>query len=769
MDNKSSNIKNIFEYELKRKLSIRVKYTTSEMQFLLNCFKFYDIKQTGKCSKSDFVKIIKYKIGLIGFEENELELIFDNYDQYKSGFIDYENFTDYLYNDAKLIPLPNNSVNFQPDNIDIENIPFQQIQIENNQDNNINNNYIENNMIDEGLNNFFQGETNQNNNILKNNYQIQQNNILPNQNINNIRLINKNNKINEYGPGHFKKYFQSLLTLFQHKININNGMTYYTLASKLKSKEDKLRKTITFQDFQNSILETNINIDTNSIFDFYNSLDLCDLNVISTDEILRIIRGNLSEERKNIIIDAFVKIDFNRKGFTEITYLKSIYNSSQHPEVKMGRKTENEIFGEFVYTFDIFINYKEKTSQCSFEDFIEYYSGISASIENNQYFNDMIEGVWNMENVNNTYFNSNNYFKQQINLLNESSNNDFKKSKKVTFDTLNNDNLNNNIQIEEQNKINKTPYKTYNINNRDNFNYTPSKNRHLLRNTISSRPNLRRDYNVLTGEDYPLNSTLNPSYQQNNNFNHTQKLNDNEEKEFIELQKTLSQSENFEAHNSITKLRKHLLQIGSKSIFNLEKLLVMYDHDQTGKIDFQSLESLFENYKLLSSRELLSIFNMLDYNTTGKINYDDLIKIIVGTMNNERLNLIKSIFSYLGPNNNGSIHFSEIKQKFNASNHPEVYSGMKSKNQIYNEFVDNLEVYKKYSLTKSATLPPWINLQDFINFYTQISFGIGDDNYFTNLVCSVWNYNLQQNYRNNNNNRIVNTGTQIIQNYNKTF
>ena len=94
---------------------------------------------------------------------------------------------------------------------------------------------------------------------------------------------------------------------------------------------------------------------------------------------------------------------------------------------------------------------------------------------------------------------------------------------------------------------------------------------------------------------------------------------------------------------------------------------------------------------------------------------------------------------------------------------------MKSKNQIYNEFVDNLEVYKKYSLTKSATLPPWINLQDFINFYTQISFGIGDDNYFTNLVCSVWNYNLQQNYRNNNNNRIVNTGTQIIQNYNKTF
>ena len=766
MDNKNSNIRKIFEYELKRKLSTRAKRTTSEMQFLLNCFKFYDIKQTGKCSKSDFFKVID-RIGLIGFNRNELETIFYNYDQYKSGFIDYENFTDYLYNDATLIPLPNNSVNFQPDNFEIENLPFQQIQIENNLDNNNNNNnYIQNNIIDEGLNNFFQGEENQNNNNLNNNYQIQQNYILPNQNLNNIRILNNNNKINEYEPGHFKKYFQSLLTLFQHKININNGMTYYTLTSKLKSKEDKIRKTITYQDFHNSILETNINIDINSIFDFYNSLDLCDLNVISTDEILRVIRGNLSEERKMIIIEAFAKIDFNRKGFTEITYLKSIYNSSEHPEVKMGRKTENEIFGEFVYTFDIFINYKEKTSQCSFEDFIEYYSGISASIENNQYFNDMIHGVWNMENVNNSYFNSDNYFKQQINSINENSNEDFQKLKKVTFN-YNNENLNNNNnQIDNQNKI-KTPF--FNQNNQNNINYTPSKNRHLLRNTISSRANLRRNYNLLTGEDYPLNSTLNPSYQQNNNLNQTQKINENEEKEFIELQKNLIQNENFEAQNSITKLRSFLLQIGSRSIFNLEKMLVMYDSEHTGKIDFQSLESIFENYKLLlSSKEILSIFNMLDYNSTGKINYDDLIKIIVGTMSNERINLIKSIFSYLQPNNNGTIHFSDLKQKFNALNHPEVYSGLKNKNQVYNEFVDNFEVYKEYSLTKSATLPPWINLQDFINFYTQISFGISDDNYFTNLVCSVWNYNLQKNYRNNNN-RIVNIGNQIVQNYNKNF
>ena len=789
-NNKSSNLKNIFEYELKRKLSTRAKRATSEETFLINAFKFYDLNKTGKASKSDFLKVID-RIGLIGFSDNDLEILFSNYDPNKSGFIDYENFTHYLYSNTQFNPLPNNNNNLSNENNfeEIESIPFQQIQVDNPinlQDNS--NNVFENSINNLKQNNYYQNEQN---NISNNLYQQQQNDFLKQQDFNYQNLNNQNNKLNEYEPGNFKKYFQSLLTLFQHKININNGMTYYTFASKLKSKEDRLRKTISFEDFSQSIQETNINIDINSIFDFYNSLDLCDLNGISTDEILRVIRGNISDERKMKIIDAFARIDSNRKGFTEITYLKSLYNAKEHPEVKMGRKNENEIFGEFVYTFDIFINYKEKTSQCSFEDFIEYYSGISASIENNQYFNDMIDGVWNLQNAGDNYNNNYNNDLNQFNFQQNNNNLNFKIPEQVNFNNPNN-NINNNLNNNNISNINdnyiNNPYQNYNKTpyqketpQKENNN-TPNINRNTLRNTYSSRSN-RRNYNLLTGEDYPEennniinnNNILNnnniiytPSYRQNQ-FSGTQQIQENQNIDF--QRNTNINNNNIEANNAINKLRNFFLQLGSKSIFNIEKMFIMYDAEHTGRIDFQSLESIFKNYRLsLNSNEVLSIFKMLDVNNSGKINYDNLIKIIIGTMSNDRLNLIKNIFNFLGPNNNNCIHFADIKQKFIASNHPQAYSGSKSKEQIYNEFVDNLEVFKKYCLTSSISSPAWINLQDFINFYTQISFGINDDNEFNNLVSSVWGYNLQNNFRsNNNNNRMMQVGNQIMQNYNKNY
>ena len=131
-------------------------------------------------------------------------------------------------------------------------------------------------------------------------------------------------------------------------------------------------------------------------------------------------------------------------------------------------------------------------------------------------------------------------------------------------------------------------------------------------------------------------------------------------------------------------------------------------------------------------------------------------------MNDERLNLVKNVFSSIKPNINGSIHFAEIKQKFNPSKHPEAYSGSNSKDNIYNEFIDNLDVYKKYSLFNKSSKLTLISLQDFINFYTQISFGINDDNYFNKLVSGVWNYGTDNNLSKSN--RMMQIGNQIINN-----
>ena len=718
-------LKNIFEYELKRKLSSKAKRSTSEISFLINTFKYFDINKIGKSSKDDFLKVID-RIGLIGFSQNDLVNLFNNYDPNNSGYIDYENFSNYLYNQTQLEPLPYNyssTINKKKyNNINIQNTPYKKVQqIKGN------NPITHDNIIYEDNNNNNKVFKRFQNNIFTSDYWQNSKTI----NSNNNNNILNDNKFNKYESGGFKKYFQSILTTFQQKININNGITYYTFASYLKVKEDRTKKTITYEDFLISLKESSIEIDIKLIYSFYNYLDLCNYNYVSADEILRIIRGILPEERKIKIIEAFIRIDLDKKGFTEIIFLKNIYNAQEHPEVKMGRKNENEIYNEFIYTLDCFINYKENSTQLSFEDFIEYYSGISASILNNEYFFDMIDGVWNMENVSYNLiqeFNPNYKIKteEELNLKNDESD------------------LNNQINISYQRN---TPL--------NNNTYIP-KNIRIQNKTLFENQN--KKFNFFTGEEISEKTKKPQNYFfQNDNINNQ----DNQNTESITNINDIN-----EGNEAIDKLRHYLLRLGPNSIFNLEKMFLMYDTQKLGKLDFQSLESIFLNYKLsLSSKETLSIFKKFEQNNSKKINYDDLIKIIVGTMNDERLNIVKNVFSKLDINGRGNININELKQKFNPSGHPEAYSKNNSKEEIYEEFLNNLEIYKKYSLIKNRNSSFLFTLDDFIDFYTQISFDIEDDNYFNNLITGVWNYNLENNI---NPNRRIQTGNQIIQN-NRNF
>ena len=52
MDSSIQELQQIFEYELKRKLSERAKTSSGEMKILLNGFKFFDLNYTGILDKN---------------------------------------------------------------------------------------------------------------------------------------------------------------------------------------------------------------------------------------------------------------------------------------------------------------------------------------------------------------------------------------------------------------------------------------------------------------------------------------------------------------------------------------------------------------------------------------------------------------------------------------------------------------------------------------------------------------------------------------------
>lgn len=77
----------------------------------------------------------------------------------------------------------------------------------------------------------------------------------------------------------------------------------------------------------------------------------------------------------------------DKDGSGEINYkdICKTYNAEQHPAVLEGRKTERQVLEEFLSTFEMHQGDKPD-GKVTPEEFIEYYTNVSASIDNDEYF-----------------------------------------------------------------------------------------------------------------------------------------------------------------------------------------------------------------------------------------------------------------------------------------------------------------------------------------------------------------------------------------------
>ena len=70
--------------------------------------------------------------------------------------------------------------------------------------------------------------------------------------------------------------------------------------------------------------------------------------------------------RRALVEQAFNKIDADSSGELTIHDLRGVYNASQHPEVKAGKKTEDAVLQEFLKTFETMYDYNVISSSYNF-------------------------------------------------------------------------------------------------------------------------------------------------------------------------------------------------------------------------------------------------------------------------------------------------------------------------------------------------------------------------------------------------------------------
>ena len=107
--------------------------------------------------------------------------------------------------------------------------------------------------------------------------------------------------------------------------------------------------------------------------------------------------GPLNQFRSNICIKAFKSIDVNEDGVLDITDIKNKYNARMHPDVKSGKRSEEEVLKEFLETFEQHHNTRngsKSDGKVTPDEFLEYYANVSATIDNDAYFELMMSNAW---------------------------------------------------------------------------------------------------------------------------------------------------------------------------------------------------------------------------------------------------------------------------------------------------------------------------------------------------------------------------------------
>merc|ERR1712070_939966 len=134
-----------------------------------------------------------------------------------------------------------------------------------------------------------------------------------------------------------------------------------------------------------------IGMNDKQVAEVYKVFDRDGSGEITYDEFLRTIRGEMNAARKKVALRAYTIMDKDKSGLVDINDIRQTYNAKQHPDVLKGKKTEDEILAEFLDTFeDHFADMKghadARDGIITIPEWLEYYNNVSMSIDNDEYF-----------------------------------------------------------------------------------------------------------------------------------------------------------------------------------------------------------------------------------------------------------------------------------------------------------------------------------------------------------------------------------------------
>eukprot|EP01062_Namystynia_karyoxenos_P074518 TRINITY_DN71446_c0_g1_i1.p1 TRINITY_DN71446_c0_g1~~TRINITY_DN71446_c0_g1_i1.p1 ORF type:complete len:458 (+),score=147.89 TRINITY_DN71446_c0_g1_i1:103-1476(+) len=171
----------------------------------------------------------------------------------------------------------------------------------------------------------------------------------------------------------------------------DNGIR--ALSRAFRVMDDDGDQTLSPDELRNGLAEYGIQLSDAEIARLVTMFDRDRDGRIGITEFLTALRGGISAKRRAYVQRAFQIFDQNGDGRLTLDEIRARFRAAGHPLVVQGERSEEEVLNDFVASFDDATNPDGIISKQEFE---QYYAGVSAGIDSDEYFIALLKQTWDL-------------------------------------------------------------------------------------------------------------------------------------------------------------------------------------------------------------------------------------------------------------------------------------------------------------------------------------------------------------------------------------
>ncbi|KAF6016382.1 CAPS2 [Bugula neritina] len=178
------------------------------------------------------------------------------------------------------------------------------------------------------------------------------------------------------------------------------------------------------------------------------------------------------------------------------------------------------------------------------------------------------------------------------------------------------------------------------------------------------------------------------------------------------------------------RVREMIRKRGVRTLTGLSAHFRRSDRTGDGMLDRYELQNALRDFHIqLDQEEFDRVWQVVDLNGDGVLDYSEFIRSFIGTMSEHRKLFVRKAFQKIDPMHKGHVALSQMTKFFNAAKHPWVRSGQTSEVGLTEQF---LASWTHCQTAGTVTYP------EFEDYYEGISVGVDADEEFVNILRNCW-------------------------------